>query len=132
MVTLAVVPMNYRTDGHWIWSDSACRGSCGKTHMWLAGSTPDSRASWARALDAVAALEADTLIAGHRNPLAADDDARRQIGECRRYLADFEAALERSSAPAELIDRMTAAYPDLANPYTLWVAAYDLLGTRST
>jgi len=42
-------------------------------------------------------------------------------------LADFEAALEYSSAPAELIDRMTAAYPDLANPYTLWVAAYDLL-----
>jgi hypothetical protein len=47
------------------------------------------------------------------------------------YLADFEAGLERSSAPAELIDRMTAAYPDLANPYTLWVAAYDLLGTRT-
>jgi hypothetical protein len=41
---------------------------------------------WARALDAVAALEADTLIAGHRDPRAADDDARRQIGECRRYL----------------------------------------------
>ena len=99
--------------------------------MWLRGSTPDSRASWARALDTVAALEADTLIAGHRNPRAADDDARRQISECRRYLADFEAALDRSSAPAELIDRMTTAYPDLANPYTLWVAAYDLLGTRT-
>jgi hypothetical protein len=79
----------------------------------------------------VAALEAGTLIAGHRDPLAADDDARRQIGECRRYLAEFEAALERSSAPAELIDRITSAYPDLANPYTLWVAAYDLLGTRT-
>jgi glyoxylase-like metal-dependent hydrolase (beta-lactamase superfamily II) len=102
-----------------------------QTHMWLMGSTPNSRASWVRALDAVAALEADTLIAGHRNPQAADDDARRQIAECRRYIADFEAALERSSAPAELIDRMTAAYPDLANPYTLWVAAYDLLGTRT-
>jgi len=102
-----------------------------RTHMWLSGSTPDSRASWARALDAVAALEADTLIAGHRDPQAADDDARRQIGECRRYIADFEAALERSSAPAELIDRMMAAYPDVANPYTLWVAAYDLLGTRT-
>jgi hypothetical protein len=76
----------------------------------------------------LAALEADTLIAGHRNPLAGDDDARRQIAECRRYIADFEAALERSEAPAELIDRMTAAYPDLANPYTLWVGAYDLLG----
>ena len=75
----------------------------------------------------MAALGAGTIVAGHRNPQAADDDARRQIGECRRYLADFEAALERSSAPAQLIDRMTATYPDLANPYTLWVAAYDLL-----
>jgi hypothetical protein len=58
--------------------------------MWLAGSNTDSRASCARALDAVAALEADTLIAGHRNPLAANDDAHRQIEESRRYLADFE------------------------------------------
>jgi hypothetical protein len=94
----------------------------------LAGSTPDSRASWARALDTVSGLAADTIIAGHRNPLAADDDANRQIGECQRYLADFEAALERSSTPIELIDRMTAAHPSLANPYTLWVAAHDLLG----
>jgi glyoxylase-like metal-dependent hydrolase (beta-lactamase superfamily II) len=102
-----------------------------RTHMWLMRSTPDSRASWARALDTVAALGADTLIAGHRDPAAADDDAGRQISECRRYLADFEEALARSTAPAELIDRMSAAYPDLANPYTLWVAAYDLLGTAT-
>ena len=98
-----------------------------QTHMWMMGSTPDSRASWMRALDDVAALEADTVIAGHRDPSAVDDDARRQIGECRRYLADFEAALERSSTPAELIDRMMASYTYLANPYTLWVAAHDLL-----
>jgi hypothetical protein len=26
---------------------------------------------------------------------------------------------------------LTSAYPDLANPYTLWVAAYDLLGTTT-
>ena len=102
-----------------------------QTHLWLSGSTPDSRANWARALDTVATLNAGTLIAGHRHPQAADDDARRQIGESSRYLSDFEAALERSSTPAELIDRMMTAYPDLANPYTLWVAAYDLLGARA-
>jgi glyoxylase-like metal-dependent hydrolase (beta-lactamase superfamily II) len=99
-----------------------------QTHMWLQGSTPDSRASWVRALDAVAALEADTLIAGHRHHHADDDDARRQIGESRRYIADFEQALDSSSTPAELIDRMTSVYPNLANPYTLWVAAFDQLG----
>jgi glyoxylase-like metal-dependent hydrolase (beta-lactamase superfamily II) len=98
-----------------------------QTHMWLSGSTPDSRANCAKALDAVAALEADTVIAGHRHPHAPDDDARRQVAECRRYIADFEAALERSSTAAELIDRMTEAHPGLANPYTLWVAAYDQL-----
>src|ERR1700735_950239 len=38
-----------------------------QTHMWLSGSTPDSRASWGRALDVVAALEAETVVAGHRN-----------------------------------------------------------------
>ncbi|MGF7233343.1 MAG: MBL fold metallo-hydrolase, partial [Frankia sp.] len=102
-----------------------------QTHLWLMGSTPDSRASWARALNTVAALEARTLIAGHRNPRAADDDARRQVDECRRYIADFETALEGSSSPGELIDRMMAGYPDLANPYTLWVAAYDLLGNKT-
>ena len=81
--------------------------------------------------DRTGEAEADTLIAGHRDPLAADDDAQRQIDESRRYLADFETALERSSTPPDLIDRMTATYPDLANPYTLWVAAYDLLGSRT-
>jgi glyoxylase-like metal-dependent hydrolase (beta-lactamase superfamily II) len=99
-----------------------------QTHMWLSGSTPDSRANWSKALDTVAALEADIVIAGHRDPSAPDDDASRQIAECRRYIADFEAALDRSSTPAELIGRMTEAHPHLANPYTLWVAAYDQLG----
>ena len=68
---------------------------------------------------------------GRPAALAADDDAHRQIEESRRYLADFEEALEHSSAPPDLIDRMTATYRDLANPYTLWVAAYDLLGSRT-
>lgn len=102
-----------------------------QTHMWLQGSTPDSRASWVKALDTVTTLDADTLIAGHRHPDAEDDDARRQIGESRRYIADFETALDSSSTPAELIDRMTKAYPNLANPYTLWVAAYDQVGART-
>ena len=32
------------------------------------------------------------------------------------------------TAPGDLVDRMTEAYPGLANPYTLWVAAYDQVG----
>ena len=102
-----------------------------QTHMWLRGSTPESRSSWKRALDTVAELGADKIIAGHRHPQATDDDAQRQIEDSRQYIADFEAALDRSSAPRELIDRMMSIHEERANPYTLWVAAYDLLGKES-
>jgi glyoxylase-like metal-dependent hydrolase (beta-lactamase superfamily II) len=97
-------------------------------HMWLAGSTPESRANWQLALDTVASLGADTVIAGHRSPASADDDAGRQIDDSRRYLGAFDDALQSSDSPEELIHRMTMAYPDLGNPYTLWLAAFDLLG----
>ena len=102
-----------------------------QTHMWLRGSTPESRSSWKRALGTVAELGADKIIAGHRHPQATDDDAQRQIEDSRQYIADFEAALDRSSAPRELIDRMMSIHEEPANPYTLWVAAYDLLGKES-
>jgi hypothetical protein len=39
--------------------------------------------------------------------------------------------LARSKSPQELIEEVRRAYPDLANPYTLWVAAFDLLGPKS-
>ena len=102
-----------------------------QTHMWLRGSTPESRSSWKRALDTVAELGADKIIAGHRHPQATDDDAQRQIEDSHQYIADFETALDRSSAPRELIDRMMSIHEERANPYTLWVAAYDLLGKES-
>lgn len=101
------------------------------THMWLQGSTPATRANWLNALDRVGELGATTIIAGHRDPNAPDDDAQRQLDTCRTYLQTFEAALARSDSPAKLIDEMTNAFPKLANPYTLWVAAYDLLGTQA-
>jgi glyoxylase-like metal-dependent hydrolase (beta-lactamase superfamily II) len=96
-------------------------------HMWLAGSTVETRASWLAALDSVERLGATTIIAGHRRIDAADDDAARQINESRQYLLDFGDALATSTTSAELIAQMSKRYPDLGNPYTLWVAAFDQL-----
>jgi glyoxylase-like metal-dependent hydrolase (beta-lactamase superfamily II) len=103
-----------------------------RVHMWLAGSTPDSRASWRRALQTIEALGASTVIAGHRHPDAPDDDATRQLDESRQYLADFEEALAASTTPHDLIATMTEKNPDLGNPYSLWVAAFDLLSAGDT
>ena len=101
-------------------------------HMWLAGSTSESRAAWLSALEKVETLSASTIIAGHRHPDAADDDADRQLEESHRYVEDFEDALAASEQPQDLITQMTQHYPDLGNPYTLWVAAFDLLSSANS
>jgi hypothetical protein len=37
-------------------------------YMWLRNSTPASRDAWLGSLDAVAALEPSTILAGHKDP----------------------------------------------------------------
>ena len=94
-------------------------------HMWLAGSTPQSRAGWIASLDAVEKLGPRVIIAGHRDPQAPDDDAARILDESRRYVQDFGDAVGSSSGPEELIATMLARHGTLGNPYTLWVAAHS-------
>ena len=94
-------------------------------HMWLAGSTAASRANWLDALDAVEALRPRTIITGHKDPDAVDDDANRILDQSRQYLLEFHQAAASCDSPADLIAAVLARYPDLGNPYTLWVAAND-------
>jgi len=92
-------------------------------HMWLWNSTPDSRKTWLASLDAVAALHPSTIITGHKDPDAPDDDATRVLDQSRRYLEDFEQALATSGTPRELFEGMLARYPTYGNRYTLFLAA---------
>ena len=92
-------------------------------HMWLWNSTPDSREAWLASLDAVAALQASTIITGHKDPDAPDDDATRVLDQSRRYIEDFEQALATSGTPRELFEEMLARYPTYGNRYTLFLAA---------
>jgi hypothetical protein len=64
-----------------------------------------------------------TIIAGHRDPQAPDDNAMRVLYQSRRYVEDFEAAVAQSSNTTELIDRMMHKYSTHPNPYTLFAAA---------
>src|SRR4029453_6489680 len=63
-------------------------------HMWLRARTPDSREAWLTSLDAVAALEPSTIITGHKDPGAPDDDATRVLDQSRPYIEHFEQALD--------------------------------------
>ena len=92
-------------------------------HPWLAGSTPATRSAWLAALDVVERLAPRTIVAGHRDPAAVDDDAGRLIDQTRTYIQDFDAAAAQAENPADLVALMLARHGDLGNEYTLWVAA---------
>ncbi len=92
-------------------------------HMWLAGSDPARRAAWIESLDAIEDLHPVTVIAGHKDPAAPDDDAARILDESRQYVSDFDAIVEASDSAAEIIAKMLAKYPDRGNLYTLTYAA---------
>jgi hypothetical protein len=80
-------------------------------------------------LDYVEGLAATTILVGHRDPSAPDDDAARILDETRRYIVDFDQLAAASDSAAHLIAAMMDRHGDLGNPYTLWVAASDQFST---
>src|SRR6266516_7567751 len=99
-------------------------------HMWLWNSTPDSRQAWLASLDAVAALKPSTIITGHKDPCAPDDNATRVLDQSRRYIEDFDQAVAKSSTPREVIDVMLAKYPAYGNRYTLCADIVEVEGSH--
>ena len=99
-------------------------------HMWLWRSTPASRQTWLASLDAVAAIRPATVITGHKDPDALDDDAGRVLDQSRRYLEDFDRAVATRGGPQEVIDDMLARYPAFGNRYTLVVSALSQFAPR--
>jgi glyoxylase-like metal-dependent hydrolase (beta-lactamase superfamily II) len=93
-------------------------------HLWMYQSDHAQRMDWIETVNEVEKLGVKTIIAGHTDPAARDNDAARLIQATRQYIYDFDEAVASSSGGAEVVSKMTARYPDLGNPYTLWLAAY--------
>jgi glyoxylase-like metal-dependent hydrolase (beta-lactamase superfamily II) len=79
---------------------------------------------WLAALDVAEALDPETVIAGHKNPQAAD--APSQIQATRRYLTDARRLVESSDRAETFYEEMLALHPDRINPGALWGAAITL------
>ncbi|MDH6198319.1 glyoxylase-like metal-dependent hydrolase (beta-lactamase superfamily II) [Mycobacterium frederiksbergense] len=79
---------------------------------------------WLAALDVAEALRPTTVIAGHKNPDAADEPS--QIQATRRYLTDARRLLESSADAGEFYTNMLELHPNRINPGALWGAAITL------
>jgi glyoxylase-like metal-dependent hydrolase (beta-lactamase superfamily II) len=87
-------------------------------HQYLVESGNGGLQQWIDALDQVAALQPDRVVASHKNPAFADDP--RAIGETRRYLEDVERLSGECQGALDFFDAMLKLYPDRLNPSALW------------
>lgn len=78
-----------------------------------------------RALDRIAALQPERVVAGHKKEALDDDPAA--IAETRRYLEDVDRLSRECHNAREFFDAMLALYPDRLNPSALWFWGAQLL-----
>jgi len=93
-------------------------------HPWMFRSDHDHRMAWIETLGEIEDLRPKTIIAGHSDPDAPDNDGSRILSQTRQYIHDFDDAVSECSSGQEVVSKMTEKYPKLGNPYTLWLAAY--------
>jgi glyoxylase-like metal-dependent hydrolase (beta-lactamase superfamily II) len=77
--------------------------------MYVGDTTPESRKNWIAALDRLAALNPEIVVAGHKKPGAPDSPSA--IQDTKRYLQDFDRVQKTATSDKELFDQMTELYP---------------------
>ncbi|MGB8407826.1 MAG: MBL fold metallo-hydrolase [Mycobacterium sp.] len=94
-------------------------------HQYLLESAHGGLESWLTALDTVAALNPEAVVAGHKNKNLPDDPA--VIEQTRQYLLDAQHLIDEKPSPQEYFDKMIALYPNRLNVGPVWYSAVALL-----
>jgi glyoxylase-like metal-dependent hydrolase (beta-lactamase superfamily II) len=94
-------------------------------HQYLLESANGGIEAWLRAIDKVAALHPNTVVAGHKNKDLPDDPAI--LDQTRDYLLDARRLLAEKPSPRDYFDQMVALYPDRLNVGPVWYTAVALL-----
>jgi glyoxylase-like metal-dependent hydrolase (beta-lactamase superfamily II) len=77
--------------------------------MYVGDTTAESRQNWIAALDRLAALNPEIVVAGHKKPGALDSPSA--IQDTKSYLQDFDRLQKTATSDQELFDQMTELYP---------------------
>jgi len=77
--------------------------------MYVGDTTAESRGNWIAALDRLAALNPEIVVAGHKKPGAPDSPSA--IQDTKRYLQDFDRLQKTATSDQALFDQMTELYP---------------------
>jgi glyoxylase-like metal-dependent hydrolase (beta-lactamase superfamily II) len=94
-----------------------------RIHMMLALGGPQEWQAWIESIDRIEALKAKTIIAGHKQPDASDNDLSTIVDGSRGYIRDFRDAVAASSSAGEVVEIMKNKYADYGNLTTLLFSA---------
>ncbi|MEA2496893.1 MAG: hypothetical protein QOJ29_4804 [Thermoleophilaceae bacterium] len=99
-----------------------------EVHMMTAETDAQAREDWIGSLDAIAALDPQTVVSGHKRVGAPDDP--KTIGESRRYLGDFSRVAASEETVDGIVSAMLELHPDRDNPRVVWHCARDAVARR--
>lgn len=94
-----------------------------RIHPMLAFTDADQARAWIRSIDAIEALKPATVVAGHKDPHASDTDIATILDGTRDYIEDFLGTVAGGGGAREIIETMTAKYPEYGNHTTLVASA---------
>jgi glyoxylase-like metal-dependent hydrolase (beta-lactamase superfamily II) len=94
-----------------------------RIHVMMALSTPAEWQQWLASIDAVEALSPRSIVAGHKDPGASNEDVRGMLDGTRAYIRDFAAAAPEAKDAEQLAAVMLEKHPECGNPWTLQYSA---------
>jgi glyoxylase-like metal-dependent hydrolase (beta-lactamase superfamily II) len=97
-------------------------------HMMTAETDENSREAWIASLDAVAALNPQIVVAGHKSVGAPDLPA--SITASQQYLSDFSRIVNEGGSVENIVNAMLKLHGDRDNPRTLWHSARTAVAKR--
>jgi glyoxylase-like metal-dependent hydrolase (beta-lactamase superfamily II) len=92
-------------------------------HLMLALGGPQEWQAWIESIDRIEALGAKTIVAGHKQPDASDNDLATILDGTRAYIRDYRDAVATSSSAGEVVEIMKNRYPNYGNLTTLLFSA---------
>ncbi|MFF3909668.1 MBL fold metallo-hydrolase [Streptomyces sp. NPDC001848] len=92
-----------------------------QVHQYLAEAGAHGIDSWLSAIDAVAAVNPTTVVAGHKNPER--DDSASIIEDTRDYLRAAAEVFGGATSRGEYFEAMTQRFPAWLNPGIAWLTA---------
>jgi hypothetical protein len=87
------------------------------------------REAWIASIDAVAALNAKIVVAGHKSVGAADRP--ENLTASQAYLRDFTTLAKKGGTVEDLVHGMLELHGERDQPHTLWISARAEVGRRA-